>query len=111
MGDLAGDEGKAALDQVEQRVVRGSVRIVDVVVQRHPGVGDEIERGAVGKADAGRGIGPGLDDVVLVDRVADVQRHRYAVAHHCDIADGFLDAADRAGRHGRLRLRILSGGG
>ena len=48
----------AALDQVEQRVVRGSVRIVDVIVQRHPRVGDEIERGAVGKADAGRESAP-----------------------------------------------------
>ena len=50
MGNLAGNEGEAALDQAEQRVVCGSVRIVDVVVQRHPGVGNEIERGAVGEA-------------------------------------------------------------
>ena len=37
--DLAGDEGEAALHQAEQRIVGSAVRIVHVVVQRHPRVG------------------------------------------------------------------------
>ena len=53
----------------------------DVIVERHPRIGDEIERGAVGKADADLRIGAGLDDVALVDFVADIERDFDAVAH------------------------------
>src|SRR5208282_6393459 len=72
-------------------------------------VGDEVERGAVGKADADRGIGAGLDHVALVDGVADVERDRDAVAHDGDVADDLLHLADGVGRSGRLRLRVFAG--
>ena len=63
-----------------------------------------------GKADAAGGIGAGLDDVAFVDRVADMQRDRGAVAYDVDVADDLLHFADGVGRQRRpLRLRIMSG--
>ncbi|MBV1698203.1 MAG: hypothetical protein KGQ47_07600 [Hyphomicrobiales bacterium] len=78
-----------------------------IIVQRHPRIGDEIERGAVGEIDTARRIGAGLDDVALVDGVADIQRDRDAIANDDDVADDFLDLADRIGWR-RRRLRELA---
>ena len=108
MRHLAGDEGEGAFDQGEQRAVAIAVGVVRIVVERHARIGDQIERGAVGKRDAARRAGAGLDHVALEHGVADMKRDRDAVAHHGDIADDFFDFADRVGRRGRLRLRIMS---
>src|SRR4029077_2813634 len=109
MGDLAGDEGEGALDQREQRAVRRAAGVERIVVERHARVGDKVERGAVGEADADRGVGPGLHDVALVDRVADVKRDGNAVADDGDTADDLFDLADGVGGCGRLRLCVLPG--
>ena len=112
MRDLAGDERERAFDQAEQRaVVRRRVVVVGEFVERHPRIGDEVERGAVGEADAELRIGAGLDHVALVDVVADIERDRDAVAHHGDSADDLLDLADRVGRRRRsppARIRWAS---
>jgi hypothetical protein len=49
----------------------------------------------------------GLDDVALVDRVADVKRDGDGVADDGDVADDLLDLADGVGWCGRLCLRVL----
>ena len=108
MGDLAGNELERSFDEAEQSAIRRTVRIVGIIAERHPRIGDEIERGAVGKADAGHRLRAGLDHVALEDGVADMERNRNAVAHHRDVADNFFDFADCFGRRRRLRLRIVS---
>ena len=80
-----------------------------VFVERHPRVVHEVKRGAVREGDAAGGIGAGLDDVGLVDRIADMQRAGDAVMDERDLADDLLDLADRFRRQGRLRLRVLPG--
>ena len=60
MGDLSGDEGEGALDEGEQRVVRGAGDIVGIIVERHTRAGNDIERRAVREGDAAGGIGGGL---------------------------------------------------
>ena len=54
-------------------------------------------------------LAPGLHDVALVDRVADVKRDGNAVADDGDAADDLFDLADGVGGCGRLRLRVLPG--
>ena len=51
--NFARDELEGTLDEAEQSAIRRTVRIVGIIAERHPRIGDEIERGAVGKADAG----------------------------------------------------------
>ena len=108
VGDLAGDEGEGAFDQGEQRAVGIAVGVERIVVERHARIGDQVERGAVGKRDAARRAGAGRHHVALEHGVADMERDAYAVAHHGDVADDFFDFADRVGRRGGLRLRIVS---
>ena len=74
VGDLSRDEGKGALDEGEQRVVRGAGDIVGIVVERHTRAGNDIKRRAVREGDAAGRIGGGFDDVAFVDRVADMKR-------------------------------------
>ena len=108
--DLAGDKSEPALDQGEQRaVIRRCVWLERIFVERHARVGDEVESGAVGKADAGRRVGAGLDHVALVDEVADIERHGDPVAHDMHIADDFFHFADRIGGSRRVRLCVLAG--
>ncbi len=40
-----------------------------------------------------------------------MERDGNAVAHHGNVADDLLNLADRIGRSGRLRLRVLAGRG
>ena len=108
MRHLAGDEGESAFDQSEQRVVRIAVGVVGILIERHARIGDQIEHGAVRERDAARRAGAGLDDVAFEDGVADMERDGDAIAHHGDVADDFFDFADRVGRRGGLRLRIMS---
>ena len=108
MRDLASNELERSFDEAEQSGVRRTVRIVGIVAERHPRIGDQIERRAVGKADSGHRLGAGLDNVALEDSVADMERDRNAVAHHGDVADNLFDFADGVGRRCRLRLCILS---
>ena len=107
MRHLAGDERQAALDQIEESRVRRRIGIVDIIVERDPRVGDNIERRAVGKGDATRRVGGGLHYVALVDGVADVERDGNAVTDDGDFADDLLDAADRLGRRDLAGLRVL----
>ena len=108
LGDLAGDEAERAFDEGEHRAIVRAVRLERIFVERHARIGDEVEHGAVGEGDAGRRIAAGRDDVALEHRVADMERDGNAVAHHGNVADDLLDLADRIGRSGRLRLRILA---
>jgi hypothetical protein len=70
--DLAGDEGEGAFHQAEEGAVRCAVGLVIIFVERHPRVVHEVKRCAVREGDAARGIGGGLDNIGLVDRVADM---------------------------------------
>ena len=111
MGDLPGDEGEGTLDQGEHGIVRGAtVGVERILVERHPGAGDEIERSAVGEGDAAGRIGAGLDDVAFENGVADMQRSGHAVMDEGDVADDLFDLADglRRQRRVRLRLRVLA---
>ena len=94
VGDPAGDEGEGALDHGEQRVVRTGMGVEHIVAERHLCVGNEIERGAVRQHEGNRRGAAGLDDVVLVDGIAGVQRHGDAVALNGDVADDLVDMAD-----------------
>ena len=109
MRDLAGHEREGAFDQREQRIVRIAARIEFVVVEPHPRVGDEIERGAVRKRNSDRGPGAGLNDIAFENRIADMKRYRDAIADGGNVAHDFFDFADAVGRHARLRLRVFSG--
>ena len=66
-------------------LVAGCAGAVDHLVQNHPAIGRQAERGAVDKADAARGVGAGLDEIALENAVADLE--------HDD------DAIPRRGRH------------
>ena len=90
----AGDERDGPLHQRQQRGVVRPGRVVDHLVQHHPRIRRETEHGAVDEGDAERGIGPGLDDVALVDVVADVQGDRNAVANRGRAAGELGDLAD-----------------
>ena len=99
--DLPGGEADRALHEADERRVRRPVRAVHHLVQDHPRVGGEVERGAVDEADAEGGAGAGLDDVALVDEIADIEGDRHAVA-------------DRDGRAGDLldpSIGVAAGGG
>ena len=107
MRDLSGDKGEGTLDQGEQGVVRrAAVGVERIVVERHSGAGYEIVRCAVGEGDAAGRIGTGLDDVALINGVADMQRSGDAVMDEGDLTDGLFDLADGFRRQRRVRLRL-----
>ena len=105
---LPATKAKVPSTKVNSAPLRIAVGVVRIVVERHARIGDQIERGAVGKRDAARRAGAGLDHVALEHGVADMERDGYAVAHHGDIADDFFDFADGVGRRSGLRLCIMS---
>ena len=106
LGDLPGDEGDRALDEVEQRGVARARRLVDEVAQEHPRVGGEVEQRPVEEGDRQRRPRPRLHGVALVDEIAHMQRHGDAVAHDGRGAGELLHPAD-----GGRRVRGRSGAG
>ena len=60
---LAGNEGEGPADDAEERRAGGSLRLIDELVQHHPGAGGKLESGAVIECDADRAIGAGFERV------------------------------------------------
>jgi hypothetical protein len=112
VSDLSGDEGEGAFHQAEDRAVRRAVVGLEVIfVERHPRVVHEIKRRAVREGDPASRIGTGLDNVGLVDRIADMLWAGDAVVYERDLADNLFHFADGVRRQGRFRLRVLPGRG
>ena len=102
-------KAKVPSTKLKISAVRGAVGLVIVFVERHPRVVHKVKRRAVREGDAAGGVGGGLDDVGLVDRIADMQRTGDAVMDQRDVADDLFHLADGFRRQCRLRLRVLSG--
>jgi len=77
---LAGDESEGAFAETKQGRTRGPV--ANEFVQHHAGVIRKIERGAIGEGDADGAIGSGLDRVVPVDRITDLDLGNNAAGAH-----------------------------
>ena len=108
LGGGARDKGDGALHEAEQRRVARPVGVVDHLVQHHLRVRAEAEHAAVDKGDAERGGGSGLDDVALIDVVAEVENDRNAIADDGGISRQLGDVADHLGRGGAaIGLREL----
>src|SRR6266850_7040436 len=95
LGDGGGNEGNRALGDIEQRGVLFAAVLIDIIVDRDPRVGGEIERGGVVEGDAKRRIRRGLQHVVEKDIVLGLQRCRLVVAGHGGAAGQRGDVADR----------------
>src|SRR5262249_6900102 len=89
--------------ETKQGRIRGPV--ANELIQHHAGVIQKIERGAISEGDADGAIGSGLDRVVPVDRITDLDLGNNAAgAHDGDWAGRPLDLADCLGRRTPHRL-------
>lgn len=120
IGGLASDEGEGPGGQADQHRIRRALRVVDELVYLHPGMLRHLERGAVAEHDTKLGVGGGLDHVILIDRIVDLQRlsaagresglyhHRSGVVNLRRAGQGD-DLADRLHIDGFDRLRCALG--
>jgi hypothetical protein len=88
---------------IEERRVALATVLIDVIVDGDLGVGLEIEGGGIDEGDAERRIRAGLNDVVEIDVVLDLERCGLVVADHAGLSGHGGDIADRLLR--RLRIR------
>ncbi len=96
MGGLAADEGKSALDDLDDAAALARLRIVDELVQHHARIAAEREGHAVDEAEPERAGIIGDDHIVLKDRGADGGDDLAAVGAGDDhLALDRFDMADR----------------
>ncbi|MEY9684118.1 hypothetical protein ABIF13_004892 [Bradyrhizobium elkanii] len=104
LGDRGGDEGRRSLGDVEQRAVLLAAVLIEIIVDRDPGIGAQVEGGAVVEGDAERGGRRCRDLVIGKDVVADLQRRRGVFARDGRGSCQCCHVADRLRRRG-LRIR------
>ena len=120
LGDGGRDKGRGTLGDVEDAGVALAAVFIDVAVDGDLRAGPQIESGGIDEGDAEGGFGRGLDHVVEIDVVLDLERRGRIVAGHIGRARQSGDVADRllrclciggrcGGARGGSRCRWLCG--
>ena len=116
LGDGRRHECHRALGDVEHRGVVLAAVLINVIIDRDLRVGPEIECGFIVEGDAERGTGRGLDHVVEIDVVLQLERDRILVAddgrntgQRRDVSNRFVAGGLRGRRRGGSRRRLRRG--
>ena len=96
--ELGDGEPQPAGEQVQARGQHALVRAEPVFRDREPAIGAELQDRAVLHVNLGRGVGPGLDDVLLLDLHALLGGHVRVGAQKLHRAGGLGDDADAGER-------------
>ena len=100
-GNLTGDESSCTLKQALQRVVRGTVRVVDEIIQHEPRACGQIECRTIVQHQAQCRIAAGLDNVALIEGIARIGFDGDTVAHDARAAGHLDDVTNNLGARGR----------